>query len=80
MKFPRLILADGQTLLAGALHELIASDFEVVATVNDGHTLLDSANSINPDVIVVDIEIPLLDQPKAGRNLKRRFPASHSFS
>jgi DNA-binding NarL/FixJ family response regulator len=74
MKLPRLILADDHTLIAEALRQLIASHFEVVATVADGHALLDSATSLKPDVIVVDIAMPLLNGLEAGRQLKQRMP------
>jgi DNA-binding NarL/FixJ family response regulator len=74
MKLPRLILADDHTLIADALRQLIASHFEVVATVADGHALLDSATSLKPDVIVVDIAMPLLNGLEAGRQLKQRMP------
>jgi DNA-binding NarL/FixJ family response regulator len=74
MKLPRLILADDHTLIADALRQLIASHFDVVATVADGHALLDSATSLKPDVIVVDIAMPLLNGLEAGRQLKQRMP------
>jgi DNA-binding NarL/FixJ family response regulator len=74
MKLPRVILADDHTLIAEALRQLVASHFEVVATVADGHALLDSATSLKPDVIVVDIAMPLLNGLEAGRQLKQRMP------
>jgi DNA-binding NarL/FixJ family response regulator len=74
MKLPRVILADDHTLITEALRQLVASHFEVVATVADGHALLDSATSLKPDVIVVDIAMPLLNGLEAGRQLKQRMP------
>jgi len=74
MKLPRVILADDHTLVAEALRQLIAPYFEVVATVADGHALLDSATSLKPDVIVVDIAMPLLNGLDAGRQLKKKMP------
>jgi CheY-like chemotaxis protein len=44
-----------------------------VATFADGHALLDSINSINPDVIVADSAIPLLHGLEAGRQLKEKI-------
>src|SRR5438046_793752 len=61
MKLPRLILADDHTLVAEALRQLFAPHFEVVATVTDGRALLDSATRLKPDVVVVDIAMPLLN-------------------
>jgi DNA-binding NarL/FixJ family response regulator len=74
MKLPRVILADDHTLIAEALRQLVASHFEVVAIVADGRALLDSATSLKPDVIVVDIAMPLLNGLEAGRQLKQRMP------
>src|SRR6266513_2631649 len=74
MKLPRVILADDHTLVAEALRHLIAPQFEVVATVADGRALLDSAISLKPDVIVVDIVMPLLNGLEAGRQLKQKMP------
>jgi len=74
MKLPRLILADDHTLVAEALHRLLASHFEVVATVADGRALLDSATSLKPDMIVVDMAMPLLNGLEAGRQLKQKMP------
>ncbi len=74
MKLPRVILADDHTLIAEALHRLIAPQFDVVATIADGRALLDSAASLKPDVVVVDIAMPLLNGLEAGRRLKQKMP------
>jgi DNA-binding NarL/FixJ family response regulator len=74
MKLPRVILADDHTLVADALAQLLAPHCEIVATVADGHALLDSAALLNPDVVVVDIAMPLLNGLEAGRQLKEKMP------
>jgi DNA-binding NarL/FixJ family response regulator len=74
MKLPRVILADDHTLVADALSKLLAPHCEVVATVADGRALLDFATSLKPDVIVVDIAMPLLNGLEAGRQLKEKMP------
>src|ERR1700751_3491985 len=75
MRLPRAILADDHTLVAEALHGLIAAQFAVVATVADGHALLASAFALKPDVIVVDVAMPLLNGLEACRQLKQKMPA-----
>lgn len=75
MKLPRVILADDHTLVAEALRQLIAPHYDVVAIVADGHALLDSATLLKPDVIVVDISMPLLNGLEAGRQLKQKMPS-----
>jgi DNA-binding NarL/FixJ family response regulator len=74
MRLPRVILADDHTLVAEALHQLIAPHFDVVATVADGRALLNSTTSLKPDVVVVDITMPLLNGLEALRHLKREMP------
>lgn len=75
MKLPRVILADDHTLVAEALSNLMAPHFEVVAKVADGRALLDSAKLLKPDVIVLDVAMPLMNGLEAGRQLKEKMPA-----
>lgn len=73
MKLPRAILADDHTLVAEALRGLITLHFDVVAMVADGHALVESATTLKPDVIVVDIAMPLLNGLEACRQLKQKM-------
>ena len=75
MKPPRVILADDHTLVAHALGKLAAPYLEVVATVKDGRALLETALALKPDVVVVDIAMPLLNGLDAGRELKKSLPS-----
>src|ERR1700751_112650 len=74
MRLPRAILADDHTLVPEALHGLIAAQFDVVARLADGHALLASALALKPDVIVVDVAMPLLNGLEACRQLKQKMP------
>jgi DNA-binding NarL/FixJ family response regulator len=73
-KLPRVILADDHTLLVEAFRKLLESTCEVVATVADGHALLEVAPKLRPDVIVLDIAMPLLNGLDAGRQVKETVP------
>lgn len=75
MKLPRIILADDHTLVAEALHQLVAPYFDVVATVADGRALLETAVSLKPDAIIVDVAMPLLNGLEACRKLKVSMPS-----
>jgi DNA-binding NarL/FixJ family response regulator len=75
MKLPRAILADDHTLVAEALRDLMALRFDVVAIVADGHALISSATALKPDVIVVDVAMPLLNGLDACRQLKQKMPS-----
>ncbi len=76
MRLPRVILADDHNLVAEALRGLVASQFEVVATVCDGHELVASATALKPDVIVADVAMPLLNGLEALRQLKKKLPGA----
>jgi DNA-binding NarL/FixJ family response regulator len=71
----RVLLADDHTLLLGAFEKLLASECEVVGTVSDGRELVASAQRLKPDVIVLDIGMPLLNGLEAARQIKQLTPA-----
>ena len=74
MRKPRVLLADDHTLVVEAFIKLLEPEFEVVGTVADGRALLASASQLNPDVIVLDLGMPLLNGMDAGHELKRLLP------
>ena len=74
MKRPRILLADDHTLMVEALKHLLQADFDVVGTVSDGRSLLEAAAELTPEVVVVDIAMPLLNGLDAGEQLKARHP------
>ena len=74
MKRPRVILADDHTLVLDALKKLIEPEFEVVGLFADGHSLVANAPKLNPNVIVLDIGMPLMNGLNAGQELKQMMP------
>jgi DNA-binding NarL/FixJ family response regulator len=70
---PRVLLADDHALLLGALEKLLSTDCEVVGQVADGRALVDAADRLKPDVIVLDISMPNLNGLEAGRQIKQRL-------
>jgi DNA-binding NarL/FixJ family response regulator len=74
MKLPRIIVADDHALVAEALCKLAAPCAEVVATVGDGRALLETALALKPDLVVLDLAMPLLNGLDAGRELKKKLP------
>jgi DNA-binding NarL/FixJ family response regulator len=71
---PRVILADDHTLLLDAFRKLLMDDCEVVAAVSDGRALLEATATLRPDVVVVDIAMPLLNGIDAARQIKQTLP------
>jgi DNA-binding NarL/FixJ family response regulator len=74
MNRPKILLADDHVLLAQALEHLLRAEFDVVGTVADGRALLEAASKLSPDVVVVDIGMPLLNGLDAGEQLKALHP------
>jgi DNA-binding NarL/FixJ family response regulator len=58
-----------------AFRKLLEFHCEVVGVVSNGRALLDVAPKLQPDVIVADIAMPLLNGLDAGRQLKGKMPA-----
>jgi DNA-binding NarL/FixJ family response regulator len=74
MTRPRILLADDHVLIAQALEHLLQAEFDVIGTVADGRALLKAAGDLKPDVVVVDIGMPLLNGLDAGEQLKALQP------
>jgi DNA-binding NarL/FixJ family response regulator len=68
---PRVIIADDHTLLAEAFEKLLAPECEVIAKVADGRALLTAARDLHPDVVILDVAMPLLNGLDAGRQIKQ---------
>ncbi len=71
----RVLLADDHTLLLEAFEKLLEPEYAVVGTVSDGRALLAAAAELKPDVIVLDIAMPLMNGLDAARQLKKTMPA-----
>jgi len=73
MSRPRVLLADDHTLLLGAFEKLLSEECEIVGQVSDGRALVAAAEKLKPDLIVLDISMPLLNGLEAGRQIKQRL-------
>jgi len=71
MKRPRILLADDHKIVTEGLKGLLEPEFELVGTVEDGRALLAAAEKLRPDVIVVDISMPLLNGIDSVRQIKK---------
>ena len=71
MKKPRVLLADDHKIVIEGLKSLLAGEFEIVGTVEDGRVLVDQAAKLHPDVIVADISMPQLNGIEGARQIKR---------
>jgi DNA-binding NarL/FixJ family response regulator len=76
MIHPRVLLADDHPETSQLLRGLLQPEFEVIALVQDGLTLVAAAEQMLPDVIVSDISMPGLDGIEAAAAILRRNPAA----
>jgi len=74
MKRARIILADDHTLLLEAFKSLLNEEFEVVGAFGNGRALVDAAPALSPDVIVLDVGMPLMNGLSAAEHLKKALP------
>jgi DNA-binding NarL/FixJ family response regulator len=70
----RILLADDHTLLMETLKPLLEPEFEVAGIFADGRALLEAAGELKPELIVLDVSMPLLNGIDAGRRIKHSFP------
>jgi DNA-binding NarL/FixJ family response regulator len=71
---PRVFLADDHTLLLDAFRTLLEPQYEVVGTAVDGREMLKQVKQLEPDVVVLDINMPNLNGFDAGEKLKKTLP------
>ena len=74
MTRPRVLLADDHPVLVAAIGGLLARDYDVVGSVGDGGRLLEEAARLHPDVIVMDLNMPVMNGLEACRKLAQSLP------
>ncbi len=72
----RLLLVDNQELVCQGLQAMLnlESDLEVVGIANNGQTAVQQVESLQPDVVLMDIRMPIMDGREATRIICQRFP------
>src|SRR5512134_98466 len=67
----RILLADDHVLVAEGIQKLLEPEYELVGIVPDGRSLVAAAAKLQPDIVVVDISLPLLNGLDASQQLKK---------
>ena len=75
MRKSRVLIADDHKIFAEGLKRLLKEDFDIVEVVADGRQLVAAAEKLRPDVIVVDISMPMLNGIDAVQQIKKVQPA-----
>ena len=74
MTIPRVLFADDHTLVLEGFRRIVEQRCEVVGAVEDGRALLEASMRLRPDLILLDISMPLLNGIDAARQIKKTQP------
>ena len=69
MKKPRILMAGDHSIMLSGLRKMLEAEYEVIGMVEDGRALVEAAQRQRPDVIVLDISMPLLNGLDAARQI-----------
>lgn len=71
---PRVLIADDHSIVAEGLRSILDKTCEVVGMVQNGRDLVNEALKLTPDVIVLDINMPLLNGLDAAKQVRAQLP------
>ena len=66
----RILLADDKQDFLAVAAQLLEAEFDIAKTVGDGQAMIDQVSKLNPDVLVLDISMPVLNGIAAARRLR----------
>ena len=70
----RVLLADDHPRILSRLTDLLEPEFKVIAVVGDGQSLIETAKSLQPDLIITDISMPILCGIEAAKEILQTTP------
>lgn len=68
---PRLLLGDGHVLVLEGIRALLASKYEIAGVAEDGRALVRAAEELQPDIVLADVSMPLLNGIEAARHIRK---------
>jgi DNA-binding NarL/FixJ family response regulator len=68
---PTILIADDHTMVAEAFKRLVEPEFEVVGILGDGSSLVDTVQRSCPDIVLLDVAMPLLNGLDAGERIRK---------
>ena len=76
MKRTRVLLADDHALTLGGIRAVVEPRYEVIGMVTDGRALVEAATRLTPDLIIMDITMPLLNGIDAAVQIRKSLPSA----
>ncbi len=70
----RILLGDDHALILDGLRSALQAQYEIVGLAQDGRALVQAAEKLKPELIVVDISMPLLNGFEAAKQIKKSLP------
>ena len=71
---PRVLIADDHALILDAFAKLMADECDIVGKVSDGRAAVEAASQLRPDLVVLDVTMPILNGLDAARQIRRKVP------
>jgi DNA-binding NarL/FixJ family response regulator len=75
MRTGRVLLADCHLSMLESVHGLLETLFETIVMVSDARSLVKAVPAFEPDLVVVDLSLPVVDGANIARQLRARCPA-----
>ena len=66
----RVVLADDHRAMLFVVRQILAEEFDVVAAVEGGEQAVDAIFKLNPDALVIDISMPILNGLQAAKQVQ----------
>src|SRR5262245_29668978 len=75
-KAVRVLLGDDHALMLNGIRGLLSGHYEVIGTAQNGQALVDAALQFRPEIVVLDISMPVLNGIEAARHIKKELPST----
>src|SRR5919112_2950498 len=75
-KVARILIADDHALVREGLRTMLSGEvgLEVIAEANDGQQALTLCRDLKPDLVLMDVRMPVMDGLQATRKIKQEMP------
>jgi DNA-binding NarL/FixJ family response regulator len=75
MKKARILLGDDHSLILEGIRRMLEAHYDVAGWTDNGKDVVEAALRLNPDLVVLDVSMPILNGIDAGREIKKANPA-----